>query len=99
MSKKIKLEKSNKKRNVKLFDFNDGVSSLGYKQGAHIELFSNKYAYIEHCMGVYEYSDTLIKLNTGKGSVVFCGEKLEITTLEGKNLTVTGNISSVEFCI
>lgn len=96
MSKKIKIGKIGQRKNINLFDFTDNLPTT-YSKGAHIELFSNKYVFVEHCMGIFEYSDTIIKLNIGQGSVTFIGNEMEITALEGKNLTIKGIVSSIQY--
>ncbi len=66
--------------------------------GAHIELFSNKEAVIDGMRGVLEYNDCYIKLNTGRGTVEFFGTNLEISSLDINGLSISGNISKIEFC-
>ena len=99
MAKKLKLKKPKRVKEVKFFVFKDRLTSFDLSVGTHIEIFSNKKAFVENCMGVYEYCETTIKINTGKGSVIFSGEQLEISALQGKNLNVDGKITSIEFCL
>ena len=67
--------------------------------GAHIELFSNKSAVIDGCVGVIEYTSELIKLNIGKGAIMFTGTDLKILYFNDKQLSLTGFIANVEFCV
>lgn len=96
MAKKIKLPKKKTKEKLHFFDYND-TPSLGEIKSTHIELFSNKRALVERCKGVFEYNDTLVKLNLGGKSGIFIGKNLKITSLEGKNLVITGEIETINF--
>lgn len=66
---------------------------------SHIEIFSNKKIIFEGCKKILEYRGDLIKLKLKKGSVTICGNDFLITDYEMENVTVSGQISSVEFCI
>ena len=96
MAKKIKIPKKKTKEKLHLFDYNDTFSA-GAVNAAHIEFFSNNRALVERCKGVYEYTDTLIKLNLGGMSGIFVGKNLKILSLEGKNLVITGEIEGLSF--
>ena len=96
MAKKIKLPKQKTKEKLHLFDYND-TPTLDEVKSAHIELFSNQRALVERCKGVFEYNDTLIKLNLGGKSGIFIGKNLKISSLEGKNLVITGEIETINF--
>ena len=96
MAKKIKLPKQKTKEKLHLFDYND-APTLDEVKSAHIELFSNQRALVERCKGVFEYNDTLIKLNLGGKSGIFIGKNLKISSLEGKNLVITGEIETINF--
>ena len=96
MAKKIKIPKKKHKEKIHLFDYNDGKTIGGAKE-ARIEIFSNKSALIERCRGIYEYSDTFIKLNLGGVSGIFVGKNLKISSLEDKNLMICGDIEAVNF--
>ena len=95
MPKKIKINKKIKGEGIKLFSFND--ENFKATKGVHIEIFSNEYVYIENCLGIYEYSDMIIKLNIGTGSITFLGENMEIKVLEGKNITISGIITTIQY--
>ena len=95
MPKKIRINKGLKKEKIKLFSFND--ENFKATKGVHIELFSNEYVYVENCLGIYEYSDTVIKLNIGSGGITFLGENMEIKVLEGKNITISGTILTIQY--
>ena len=96
MAKKIKLPKQKTKEKLHFF-FYYYTQSLGEIKSTHIELFSNKRALVERCKGVFEYNDTLVKLNLGGKSGIFIGKNLKITSLEGKNLVITGEIETINF--
>ena len=67
------------------------------QSGAHIELFSNKEAIVDGIKGVLEYNDSYIKLNTGRGTLEFSGNMLEISSLCAGGLTICGKIEKIEF--
>ncbi len=96
MAKQIKLPKQKIKVTLHLFDYND-TPTLDEVKSAHIELFSNQRALVERCKGVFEYNDTLIKLNLGGKSGIFIGKNLKISSLEGRNLVITGEIETINF--
>lgn len=96
MAKKVKLPKHKAKEKLHFFDYND-TPSLSEVKTAHIELFSNKRALVERCKGVFEYNETFIKLNLGGKSGIFTGKNLKISSLEGKNLVITGEIETINF--
>lgn len=95
MAKKIKLPKNKRKEKISLFDFGD-ILDAGTKQ-PHVELFSNKKALVENCRGINEYSDFLISLNIGEKSLLFLGKGLQISSLESKNVVITGEIETINF--
>ena len=65
---------------------------------ARIELFGNKKALIEGCNGILEYSSEKIKLDTGKKAVVFSGLNLSMRDFNLVELSISGDIMSIEFC-
>lgn len=97
MGKKFKIPSRHKKPKAHLFSFDDEVSKSNTK--SHIELFSNREIIIEGCVGVSEYKNDYIKLKLTKGSIIICGEEFCIKSFENKNITVSGKISSLEFCV
>jgi len=67
--------------------------------GPHTEIFNNTKISIDGCLGVFEYTDTYIKLRLSKGCIILCGTDFNIAFFENRLITVTGKISSVEFCL
>ncbi len=63
----------------------------------NIEIHGNKEAIFEGHISVIEYSDTVIRLNTGKGVVRICGSDLEITTLNPDLAILQGVIAGLDF--
>ncbi len=63
----------------------------------HIELFGNREAVVNTCEGILEYSDTRIKINIGKNTVLFCGNDLCMKEYGACQAVITGIIMSVEF--
>lgn len=63
----------------------------------HIELFGNREAVVNDCAGIIEYSDSRIKLNMGKNTVLFCGNNLCIKEYGPSFAAISGEIMTVEF--
>lgn len=66
-------------------------------KGVHIELFSNREAFLDGIKGVMEYNDCYIKLNVGRGTMDFFGSNLEISSLECGEIVIDGKIEKIEF--
>ncbi len=98
MAKRIKLEKSKKKEKWNLFGSEEQLLDTEILKGAHIEIFSSGRLVIEGCLGVYEYNENYLKLRLSKGALVVCGTGFDISSFEGKTITVKGKISTLEFC-
>lgn len=64
---------------------------------AHIELSGNREAIIEGCIGVLEYSDNAIALNTGKLTVRICGCELTIVSMQNGQAVIKGIITCVDY--
>ena len=98
MSKKIKLGTARAKQKIKLFGLalkneNDPFSKL-----AQINLKGNREAIIDGCYGIIEYSDCLISINIGGCTLKFIGVDFTVSDYSESNITVRGNIKSIEFC-
>lgn len=63
------------------------------------EIISNREIEVEGFSGVFEFSDTYIKLNLKDGSMSICGKGLNITGFDDETVTVAGTIEAVEFLI
>lgn len=63
----------------------------------HIELFSNREASVEGCVGIIKYDKSFIKLNCHGITVKFSGDCLCINNMNDGLACVTGTIVSVEF--
>ena len=99
MSKKLKIERSKKKRKWSLLKYSDEIIDKDMIAGPHTEIFGNSKINIEGCLGVVEYTDTYLKLKLQKGTLIICGEQFDIVFFEQRLITVKGKISSVEFCV
>ena len=99
MSKKFKFVSKKPKEKWKIFSLNDDVLESGLSVLPHIEIFGNKEITLEGCRGVFEYSDSYIKLNLGRGSLILCGSGLNIVTFDNCRINIRGKITSVEFCV
>lgn len=54
--------------------------------------------FIENYRGIVQYSDTVIQLNTSEGLVKVSGRALGIKSIAAEEITLCGNICSLEFC-
>ena len=62
-----------------------------------IELQGNKEAVIEHCQGVLEYNDQVVRIRAGRLILKFTGRDLSLRTMTGDSIVVEGYFTSVEF--
>lgn len=99
LSKKFKFVSKKPKEKWKLFSLNNDILESGLIASPHIEIFGNNEITLEGCRGVFEYSDSYIKLNLGKGSLILCGSCLDIVTFDNSRISIKGKLSSVEFCV
>ena len=74
-----------------------GVSKAIVNGCNHIELFGNREAIVNECRGILEYSESRIKLNLGKISVLFTGSNLCMKEYGSSFASVSGDIMTVEF--
>jgi len=99
VGKKYKIEKQKKKEKWSLFKINSDIFDTDLIKGPYIEMFANSRIVIDGCLGVYEYNDTYLKLKLIKGALVISGSGFDIIAFENEQITVKGNITSVEFCL
>lgn len=52
---------------------------------------------IENHKGIVEYSEELIRINTGSDIMKLCGRNLTIKTILQEEITITGEITNIEF--
>lgn len=64
---------------------------------ARMELFGNRRAVVEGCRGIIEYSEEVIRLNTGSGIIRFTGRSLSMSCLTEDTAVVEGQITTIEF--
>lgn len=93
MHKKIKIQKPRKHKQ------NPNVIDTALLSSFHTEIFSNRCANFDGCILVCDYNSEYIKLRIKSGYLTLTGKDLEITLFEGQQLTVKGEISSLEFCM
>ncbi len=62
-----------------------------------VDLTSNNEALICGSKGIIEYSDNMVKINCGKITISFEGEKLGINSLSPEEIKVTGEIIRIDF--
>jgi len=99
LAKKLKIEHSKKKSGWNLLGREDDILDRHMLTSPHIQIFGNSKINIEGCFGVFEYTDTYLKLRLQKGALILCGSEFDIVFYEEKLMTVKGKISSVEFCV
>jgi sporulation protein YqfC len=54
-------------------------------------------ANIENYKGILEYSDTRVRVNTRAGLLVIEGARLHLKQITAENITVTGDINSINY--
>lgn len=62
-----------------------------------MELLGNREAIVEHCQGVLEYSDRLVRLNAGRMTIKFTGRGLQLKNMSDSSVVVEGYFTSIEF--
>lgn len=63
----------------------------------HIEFFGGCEVVIDGCRGILEYGNEAIKLNIGKGTIVFSGKELTMGYMANDSVQIKGRITSMEF--
>ncbi len=99
MAKKFKFKSEKPKEKWQIFHGLDEALDTEALVGPHFELFGNREILLEGCLGVFEYSDTYLKLKIARGSVIICGRGFDIVLFEDTVIRIKGTISSVEFCV
>jgi sporulation protein YqfC len=64
---------------------------------ARVEFLGNKRAIIDGCHGIVEYSDDLIRMQSGSGMIRFTGTMLSISCMTEDSAIIEGNILTMEF--
>jgi len=98
MSKKIKLNNGKVKNKFKLFGNVFHMAEDPFSKLAQISIKGNREAIIDGCYGIIEYSDCLISVNIGSGTLKLIGCDFSITDYSDSNITVCGVIKNIEFC-
>ena len=62
-----------------------------------IELLGNREGVIEHCQGVLEYDDKVVRINAGKLVVRITGRNLMLKYMTGDGVMVEGYFTSIAF--
>lgn len=97
-SKKVKTGRKKTREKIDFFGktVDMPVESFGCPR---VEIILNKEAVVDGCYGVLEYYDNFIKLNIGKGTVLFCGANLQIISLDQQVAVIKGKIDNIEYCL
>lgn len=85
MAEKRKIDKLNS-----LLE-NDRISDT------QIGIFGRKKLVVEGCYGIKEYSTEIVEINLPKGTVIILGKDLELDTMTGNEISISGVISSLDF--
>ena len=64
-----------------------------------ISIIGNEELFIENYKGVIEYTEEKIRLNTACGILKVDGRKLFLKQITAENITITGNILSMEYLV
>ena len=64
---------------------------------AKITMIGNNQVTVENHKGIVEYSDELIRVNTGNGILKINGKKLNIKAIMQEEITIAGIIESLSF--
>lgn len=64
---------------------------------SHIEISSNREAFVDGCRGIIDYDEDHIKVNIGNGTACFFGRGLEIKSLSAHQAVIRGFIMKIEF--
>ena len=91
MHKKIKIQKPKRHREAALG--NHIISGL------HLEAFSNRRINVDGVLNLCDYNEAYIKLRIKEGYLTVTGKELDVLTFEGQQLTITGLVTSLEFCL
>ncbi|NLK33935.1 MAG: sporulation protein YqfC [Gracilibacteraceae bacterium] len=52
---------------------------------------------VENHKGIIEYSEEIIRINIGSSVMKLCGKNLSIKTILQEEITITGEITNIEF--
>lgn len=63
----------------------------------HIDVCSNKEVYIDGCMGIIEYNSSLVRINCKNLIVRITGDDLSIKSDSTEQISISGNILSLDF--
>ena len=63
----------------------------------HIEIVGSGHFYMEHHWGILSYSEEEITINGERMMIRVSGEKLELVSMTGDALRITGTIRQVEW--
>lgn len=97
MGKKFRF----KSKKVKKFNFieqEDFDESFEYVQSYRVEILSNNTMLVEGCKKILDYNSDYIKLKLDKISLIVFGRDFKVISFEEKQIKITGNFLSFEFC-
>ncbi|MBE7026294.1 MAG: sporulation protein YqfC [Ruminococcaceae bacterium] len=87
-------KKSRAERMAEIFDLpKDIVLNL-----PKMTFTGNRELYVENYRGIVEYSESVMRFNAGDYLVTIMGRGLGIKNIATEEITLCGNIKSLEFC-
>ena len=86
--KNVSKQRNDKKETTKLMP-----KGYGYK----IQCLGGRDLLVEGCIGIIQYEQDEIRLNTGTGQISIVGKTLSIPVLEKYFVQIQGCISQIEF--
>ena len=62
-----------------------------------VTCLSNGKVYVENYLGIVEYEDYMVRINTSDGEIIIYGVDLNIGELTKDEMVITGEINNIQF--
>lgn len=62
-----------------------------------VTCYSNEKVYIENYLGIMEYEDYMIRINSFEGDIYIYGIDLQIGEITKDEMVITGEINNIQF--
>ncbi|MBO5410825.1 MAG: YabP/YqfC family sporulation protein [Clostridia bacterium] len=98
MKKKNRCRKSGEDAFFETISRNLDIPADAVSGYARIEMSGNREISIDGCLGVLEYSENAISINTGRLTVKICGAELTVVSMQNGQAAIKGIITCVDFC-
>lgn len=93
MGKVLKTGMAQKRNKIKFFDSGETAGVTG----PVTQVFGNRRATLDGCIGVIDYHENIIRLRVQNGTVTFCGRDLCMEELSDTSAQISGTVDSVGF--